>query len=154
MKIALCHSMHFAEEAKRIADELKNLGHTPYMSVDVNEYTGKNDEEKEATKLRFKYDTSILKDYFDVIAGADAILVLNYERHSILHYIGGNTLIEMGIAHYLGKKIFLMNPIPDITYYKTEIVAMKPMVIDGDLGKSTTAVRLFLFGTPLRVLYH
>lgn len=135
MKIALCHSMHFAEEAKRIGDELTHLGHTPYMSVDVNEYAGKSDEEKEATKLRFKYDTSILKDYFDVIASADAILVLNYERHGIPYYIGGNTFLEMGTAYYLGKKIFLLNPIPDMPYYKTELIAMKPVVIEGDLGK-------------------
>ena len=35
----------------------------------------------------------------------------------------------------LRKPIFLLNPIPEMPYYKTEIIAMKPTVIDGDLAR-------------------
>ncbi|MBT4597707.1 hypothetical protein HOC76_01665, partial [bacterium] len=48
-------------------------------------------------------------------------------------YIGGNTFLEMGFAHVLGKKIFLLNGIPDISY-KAEIIAMQPKCLKGDLG--------------------
>lgn len=135
MKIALCYSMQYAEKAKEMQDALAAFGHTAYVSSENHEYFGKDDSEKEKIKLYHKYETNIMNEYFGVIANADAILVLNYNKHGITNYIGGNTLIEMGIAHYLGKKIFLMNPIPDIPYYTTEIVAMKPVIIDGDLGK-------------------
>jgi len=41
----------------------------------------------------------------------------------------------MGFAHVLNQKIFLLNPIPDMPYYKTEITAMKPVIIDCDLNR-------------------
>jgi uncharacterized membrane protein (UPF0127 family) len=52
---------------------------------------------------------------------SDAVLVLNYDRKGIKNYIGGNTLMEIGFAHVLNKKIYLMNPIPEIEFYKSEI---------------------------------
>lgn len=65
--------------------------------------------------------------------GADAVLVANYDKNNIANYIGGNTLMEIGFAHVLNQKIFLLNPIPDIAFYKTEIEAMKPIIVHGDL---------------------
>ncbi len=68
-----------------------------------------------------------------MMQGADAVLVLNLDRHGIPNYIGGNTLMEIGFAHVLNQKIFLYNPIPEIPYYKSEIEAVKPVIINGDL---------------------
>ncbi|MBI5401399.1 hypothetical protein HZB05_01050, partial [Candidatus Wolfebacteria bacterium] len=67
--------------------------------------------------------------------GGDAVLVMNLDKHGIKNYIGGNTLMEIGFAHVLNQKIFLYNPIPDIPYYKSEIEAVKPTIIDRDLSK-------------------
>jgi len=66
--------------------------------------------------------------------GADAVVVLNLDKHGIANYIGGNTFLEIGFAHVLNQKIFLLNPIPDIQFYKTEIEAMKPVILNGDLS--------------------
>ena len=41
--------------------------------------------------------------------------------------------MEIGFAYVLNKKIFLMNPIPEIDLYKSEIEATKPVIIKGDL---------------------
>jgi predicted RNA-binding protein with PUA domain len=38
----------------------------------------------------------------------------------------------MGFAYVLGKKIFLVNPIPDLNY-KDEIKAMNPIVLNGNI---------------------
>jgi hypothetical protein len=35
----------------------------------------------------------------------------------------------------LNQRIYLLNPIPHMPYYETEIVAMRPTVINGDLSK-------------------
>jgi len=70
-----------------------------------------------------------------LIKKSDAILVLNYDRKGIKNYIGGNTLMEIGFAHVLEKKIFLMNPIPDIEYYRSEIEAVRPVIIEQDSDK-------------------
>ena len=55
------------------------------------------------------------------------------DKNNIQYYIGGNTLMEIGFAHVLNQKIFLYNPIPEIPYYKSEIEAVKPIIINGDL---------------------
>jgi hypothetical protein len=40
----------------------------------------------------------------------------------------------MGFAHALGKKIFLLDGIPNVSY-KEEILAMKPIVLNGNLER-------------------
>jgi len=40
----------------------------------------------------------------------------------------------MGVAFFLDKKIFLLNPIPEISY-KEEILAMSPIVINQEISK-------------------
>jgi len=60
---------------------------------------------------------------------------LNYDKRGIKNYIGGNTLMEIGFAHVLNKKIFLLNPIPEIPFYKSEIEAVRPVILNGDLSK-------------------
>ena len=67
--------------------------------------------------------------------GGEAILVANYEKNGVPNYIGANTFLEIGFAHVLGQKIFLLNPLPENSYIKTELEAVRPVVIHGDLSK-------------------
>jgi nucleoside 2-deoxyribosyltransferase len=60
--------------------------------------------------------------------------VANYDKKGISGYIGGNTFLEMGYAFVLGKPIFLLNKIPDISY-TSEIEGMDPIVIYNNLEK-------------------
>ncbi|OGQ22975.1 MAG: hypothetical protein A3I05_06060 [Deltaproteobacteria bacterium RIFCSPLOWO2_02_FULL_44_10] len=62
------------------------------------------------------------------------ILVLNYDKNGIKGYIGGNSFLEMGFAYIQKKPIYLLNEIPEIAFYDTEIKAMKPIVIYGELA--------------------
>lgn len=134
MKIGIISSMHHSEKMLEIACELKNLGHEPFLSSFVEEFLGKNDEEKEAIKLEQKNNRDAIREFWKKMQSGDAVLVLNIERHGIPNYIGGNTLMEIGFAHILHQKIFLYNSIPDIPYYQSEIEAVKPMIIYGDLS--------------------
>lgn len=61
-------------------------------------------------------------------------MVINHEKKGIKNYIGGNTFLEVGMAFWLNKKIFFLNPIPKMDYY-TELAAMGPIVLDGDFSK-------------------
>ena len=74
----------------------------------------------------------ILKYYFGKIGESNAILVLNLDKNGVKGYVGGSTFLEMGFAHVLWKKIFLLNEIPDMNY-TDEIRAMKPIVLNGKL---------------------
>lgn len=58
---------------------------------------------------------------------------MNISKNGIENYIGGNTLMELGFAHVMNKKIYLLNPIPEMSY-TDEIIAVQPAIINGDLS--------------------
>jgi len=134
MRIGIIGSMHFTEKMLEVRDELRRLGHDAFVTDLHKALVGKTDEEKEEIKLQQKYHQDAIREFWRAMQGADAVLVLNLEKNGIKHYIGGNTLMEIGFAHVLNQKIFLWNPIPDIPYYRTEIEAVKPVVIHSDLS--------------------
>jgi len=61
--------------------------------------------------------------------------VLNYDKKGVKGYVGGNTLMEIGVAFFLSKPIYLLNDIPEDVSYAEEILGMMPIVINGDLAK-------------------
>ncbi|HBH46700.1 MAG: hypothetical protein A2445_00420 [Candidatus Jacksonbacteria bacterium RIFOXYC2_FULL_44_29] len=135
MKIAICASMVFTEKMLEIKKELEKLGHSAVVSSFAPAYIDKSTKEKEKLTVYHKNEKDAIREFYKEIKKSDAILVLNYDRRGIKNYIGGNTLMEIGFAHILYKKIFLLNPIPKIEYYKSEIEAVKPVIINSDLSK-------------------
>ncbi len=134
MKIGIIGSMQFSEKMLETRDVLIQYGHSVFVSKFATGMAGKTDEEKEAMKLDQKYNQDAIREFWNLMQGADTVLALNYDKGGIKNYIGGNTLMEIGFAHVLNQKIFLLNPIPEIPYYKTEIEAMRPIIIQGDLS--------------------
>ena len=134
MKIAICHSMQFAEKVKKVQLWFQEKGHDAFPSKFNDNYIGLNDEAKEKLKLENKYKNDAIREHWEIIQNVDAVLVLNYDKNEIKNYIGGNSFLEMGFAYILNKQIFLFNQIPENLYYKTEIIAMKPQLINGDLN--------------------
>ncbi len=135
MRIGVIGSMQYTEKMLEVRDTLAGLGHDSFMTTLHKAFIGKNDDEKEQIKIHQKNNLDAIREFWRLMQGADAVLVLNLDKHGIKNYIGGNTLMEIGFAHVLNQKIFLYNPIPDIPYYKTEIESVKPIVINGDLLK-------------------
>lgn len=135
MKIGVVGSMQFTEKMIALKEDLEKMGHESFLTNLASPFVGKTDEEKEKIKIEQKNNEDVIREFWNQMQGADAILVANYDKHGIKNYIGGNTLIEIGFAHVLNQKIFLLNPIPDIPYYKTEIEAVKPVILNGDLNK-------------------
>jgi len=133
MKIGIIGSMQFTEKMLETQKMLSELGHEAFLTDLHKSLVGKSDEEKEKIKLHQKYNMDAIRIFWKAMQGADAVLVLNYDKNGVRNYIGGNTLMEIGFAHVLNQKIFLLNPIPEIPYYKTEVEAMKPVIIKGDL---------------------
>jgi hypothetical protein len=135
MKIGVAGSMQYTEKMLEVRDELMKLGHYAFVTTLAAPFIGKTDEEKENIKIDQKTNQNAIREFWQLMQGADAILVLNLDKRGVKNYIGGNTLMEIGFAHVLNQKIFLYNPIPEIPYYKTEIEAVKPVIINGDLSK-------------------
>jgi len=61
-------------------------------------------------------------------------LVLNLEKNRIPGYVGSNTFLEIGLAFHLRKPIYLVEAIPYLPC-REEILAMKPIVLNGDLNR-------------------
>ena len=133
MKIGVAGSMQFTERMMELCEQLQAMGHTAFMSKFGPAFVGKTDEEKEKIKLEQKYNHDAIREFWKPMQDADALLVANYDKHGIKNYIGGNAFLEMGFAHVLHQKIYLLNPIPKMPYYETEIIAMQPVIINGKL---------------------
>jgi non-canonical (house-cleaning) NTP pyrophosphatase len=74
-----------------------------------------------------------IDEHFRKIDTSDAILVINEDKNGIAHYIGGNTLIEIAYAYAQGLEIFLLHPVPEVSY-ADEVRGMQPIILGGDLG--------------------
>ncbi len=145
MKITICGSVAFNEKAISVKKELEELGHDVKMwPLETEDKDGKIISAEDYYKIRkvAENDESWVWDmkakeisrHFDKIVWADAILVLNYDKKEIKGYVGGNTLMEIGLAFFLKKKIYLLNDVPDLSY-KEEVLGVMPIIINGNLAK-------------------
>lgn len=144
MKITLCGSIAFIDEMYEIKARLEALGHEVQLPpLEQVGRDGKPTDAKELYAIRqsvpdaghwiWDVKATAMHAHFDRVEWSNAILVLNLPKNGIEHYIGANTLLEMGLAFHRGTRIFLLHPIPEISY-KEEILGMKPMILDGDLA--------------------
>lgn len=152
MKITVCGSIAFYQEMENLKEELAARGHEVFIPLLSNEapvemgggkkiYFGQYVEENGGIDA-FPPEHEIwnlkemaIRDHYDKIEWCDAIVVSNHEKKGVAGYIGGNTLIEIGVAFFLKKKIYILNPISSQLSYKQEIYGMKPVLLDGDLSR-------------------
>lgn len=135
MKIVVAGSMQLAEQQLDICQQLKAMGHQASMSKFGPKFLGKSDDEKKKITLEAKYNQNAIREFWELMKGADGLLVVNYDKYGIKNYIGGNSFLDMGHAYALGQKIYLLNPIPKMPHYETEIIGMRPIILDGDLTR-------------------
>jgi len=130
MRLVICGSMQFGKEMIDLKERLETLGHTVALPGDTERYaTGEKSHEGKWEKV----EGDVIRTHYNKIVEADAVLVVNFTKNGVDNYIGGNGLIEMAFAHVLAKKIFLLYPVPKMSY-ADEIASMKPVVLDGDLS--------------------
>lgn len=138
MKIMVIGSMTFAKEMIEAKRELEDLGHTVDVPSDIEAHleNPKLIDDLESD-LKHSKEKNVLKECFDLLAANDAVLILNYRKNNVDGYIGTSVLMEIGLAYYLGKKIFILNPIPSSqnARWAHEVAIMQPTVLHGDLTK-------------------
>lgn len=142
MKIIICGSMAFAQDMLDAKDKLLTYGHQVVVPEFTETYVTNKEWQKKAKSpgtmigAQRKIDNDLIRKHHAEIAQGDAILVINKDKRGIKNYIGGNSFLEIGFAYVLGKKIFVLNPLPeDLTLIYQELVAMQPIIISGDLKK-------------------
>ncbi len=145
MKITICGSIAFQDEVLSVKEKLEKLGHeVEIWRLKLRDEKGQLISAKEYYKIRRTADENekwvwdrkaeVVLEHFEKVARSDAILVANYDKNDVKGYIGGNTLMEMGLAFFLKKKIYLLNQIPELSY-KEEILGVRPVILNGDLSK-------------------
>lgn len=133
MIITICGSMKFADQMNEAEKNLKELGHAVFMPIKaegVDYWT-----EDRTSRVAAKKGRELIGEHMDKIKQSEAILVINITKKDIENYIGANTFLEIGYAHYLKKKIFFLNPIPNQPYIIDEIETAEPQIINGDYSK-------------------
>lgn len=136
MKITVGGSMTFAKEQIEIKKKLEQLGHEVLITDDIELFANDNQIKhnfEEELKLCLEYD--IIRSFFNKIAESDAYLICNYEKNGIKGYIGASVLMEIGLAYYLKKKIFLSSEVDKNQKYALELAVINPVVIGDDLSK-------------------
>ena len=138
MKITLCGSIAFIDQMLEHKGVLEEQGHTVFIPEFIaQDKEGNPMSQQEFYKIRKRGDMEpvwferekarAIREHFEKIEKSDAILVVNCDKNDVPGYIGGNTLMEMGLAFHLGKSIYILNPIPEMSY-KEELIGMKPVL--------------------------
>jgi len=143
MKITICGSIAFYEEMLDIKGKLERIGYQIKLPpseieddngkmITVKEYYSKRKSETSNIGCIWDKKEEAMREHFRKVERSDAVLILNYDKNNISNYIGVNTLLELGLAFHLNKRLFLWNDILEIDS-KEEILGMKPTVINKDL---------------------
>lgn len=133
MKITICGSIKFMDQMEAIQKQLESSGHTVFMPIKVDgvDYWGEDGQSRVDAKKKL----GLIEEHMNKIEQSDAILVANHTKGETQNYIGANTFLEMGFAKYRGKKIYILNPLPDQKYINDELLSIDGQVINGDLSK-------------------
>lgn len=144
MKITVCSSAFFTKKVYEIKQKLEERGHEVFVFPDEVELNGKRLHVTEFYKMRkedyfndkyWKLKNELIHEHIEKIEKSDAILVLNLDKNEEKGYIGGNTFLEIGIAYYLSKKIFLWKKPSESLPYFEEIMALNPIIINENIEK-------------------
>ncbi len=144
LRITICGSIAFYDEMLKAKEGLNGLGYEVKMPprevmneigemIPVSEYYKLRKMAGDDAEWIWKRKGEAMNWHFEKVGWADALLILNHDKNGIEGYVGSNTLMEMGLGFFQGKRIYLLNKVPEISC-KEEILGMKPIVINGDLN--------------------
>lgn len=134
MKVMICGSMFFARDMLLAKEKLEKLGHEVFLPCDVDVHIEdpslNNNLDKDERHLR---ENDVLRKCFKTLADSDAVLFINNEKNGVKGYLGNSCIMEIGIAYYLNKKIFLLHPLPSskVARWASEVSVMNIVVLNG-----------------------
>lgn len=139
--VVVCSSASFYRHAITIESKLRELGFDVVLPHNAYKMAEKDDFDTSHTKTwyenpeEYHKKSDYMRRHFDEIAkdSCDMILVLNDEKHGQPHYIGPNVLMEMGLAFFFKKPIYILNEIPKNSPFEEEIKGFMPTVLHGQL---------------------
>jgi len=134
--IAICASASTYEEVIAASPTIEELGFKvilPKTARKMKQLGATNIEFAKHLNISSATKADLMRTHFKEIETSDAILVMNYEKNGKPNYIGANVLLEMAIAFYLHKPIYVLNDVPDYSPLIDEILGMQPVFLQGNL---------------------
>jgi len=128
VKIAIHASLDFKNEMLIAKECLETKVGYQVILPDLQRYQHIRDDlgnEEEFNEIK----TRLTRQNIANVEQSDCLLILNYDHRGYKNYIGGNSFLEMVIAFYLRKPIFLLNNIPEDMPYTEEIKALEPTIV-------------------------
>ena len=141
LNLAICSSASFYKEVIKLSYKLEDIDITtilPRTAAEMKSEGRENDEAQidwASASIGYHGKSILIRQHFDKIAQADAILVTNYDKHGKTNYIGPNVLMEMAVAFYFDKPIYVLNVAPTDSPLIDEILGLEPTFLDGDISK-------------------
>lgn len=136
MKVLIICSKQFYPKIEKIKEKLERNNIEVFLP---NCYNEPETEEKMwdlGKKAHQEFKAKMYKQSENTIKNMDAVLVLNYDKEKngkiYKNYIGGATFLEMYDAFRLGKRIYLINDIPEGILFD-EIDGFNPIILNENI---------------------
>jgi hypothetical protein len=137
--ITICCSASFYKDVLEIEKKLKVIGYKILVpetilkmkktgNFRVNDYKTWYKNSKD-----YKIKKKLMDNHFKKVIKGDEVLIVNNKKNGMEGYIGGNTLMEMTIAYYFKKPIFILNEISKKSPIAEEIFGMFPIFLNGKI---------------------
>jgi len=131
-KIMIGGSMSFAVEMSAAKDILEKMGYEVFVPLDT--YHVIEDPAKK-TDIAFLKELGVGRGDAELVAKADAFVVLNYPKHGIDGYIGPGAYRDLSVAWWLHKIIFFLFPYDENqNNHKHEMLGFEPIILDGNVS--------------------
>jgi len=136
MKLLIICSKQFYSKIDKIKIALEKRGIEVFLPNCYDDPKTEDRMRNLGKKEHQEFKSKMFRKSEETISNMDAVLVLNYDKEKngkvYKNYIGGATFLEMYDAFRFGKKIFLMNDIPEGMLFD-EIEGFGPVVLKENL---------------------
>ncbi len=135
MKVMIICSNSFYD---KVGDIKKTLEEKNHIVITPNGYDEPEDYDDYSKMTEDEYYEFFKRMYFESrekIEKVDAVLALNYTKQkngeSLKNYIGAATFLELYEAFMQGKKIYVLNELPN-NMLNEELKGFNPIIINGN----------------------
>lgn len=128
MKILIHASLDFVKDLVFAQKLIEGLTKHEVLLPELIRYQYIRDEQGDDEAFT-KIKNRLTKENISNVEKCDCLLILNHNHRGIENYVGGNSFIEMIIAFYLKKPIYLLHEIPEGMAYTEEIKALYPVIV-------------------------
>jgi hypothetical protein len=141
--ITICSSASFYKQVVAVQAVLQAMGFEVIIPLTAEKMKSSGDYDVSKYKTwygdpsDYHKKTALMQAHFDEVARGDITLICNYEKHGVPNYIGGNVLMEMTVAFYLKKPIYILNDIPEESSFLEEIMGVGSIPLQGNLQALT-----------------